>query len=300
MSNHASSTDPPAVKRGYHKLAIFMASEKDIAIFRRFSKLNMLNLMSLQAELIALEEDYDVVWDADEKDATRRVFSVSFNTLRTARADTPDDNSEAYIERQWQILMAIRNKLNEYNDTLLQVAKVYSLDEPEAENVKILRDWLERKDYGNGEITGAERKAWVEPDEKAPFSSWVTGGLLTTFHDRCGFRMKCLSTPGDPEAGPDIAVYRNTSLARSTRSLVMVLASLLPVVCIVVLNTVESTGWRLGTTAFFTAAFASVLVIFISVKEVEIFAVTAAFAAVEVVFIGTALSSSSDNSTRPS
>ena len=56
----------------------------------------------------------------------------------------------------------------------------------------------------------------------------------------------------------------------------MILASLLPVVCIVVLHVVKSVGWRLGATAFFTAGFATALVIFTSAKEVEVFASTAA------------------------
>ena len=84
------------------------------------------------------------------------------------------------------------------------------------------------------------------------------------------------STKGDPEAGPDIDNYKETTIQRYARYLVMILASLLPVVCIVVLHAVNSVGWRLGATAFFTAGFAAALVIFTSAKEVEVFASTAA------------------------
>jgi hypothetical protein len=116
MSNNVSLASPPASKRGYHKLAAFMASQKETAIFCRFTKLNLLNLMSLQAELIELEEDFDLVWDADEKDPERRIFSVNFNALRMARVETTvDDDSEAQLEQQWRTLMAIRRKLHEYS-----------------------------------------------------------------------------------------------------------------------------------------------------------------------------------------
>ena len=41
--------------RGYPRLAALMGSYQETAIFRRFGKLNMLNLLSLQAELTDLE-----------------------------------------------------------------------------------------------------------------------------------------------------------------------------------------------------------------------------------------------------
>lgn len=62
-----------------------------------------------------------------------------------------------------------------------------------------------------------------------------------------------------------------------SKTVVMVLASLLPVVCIAVLYKINSIGWRLGAMAFFTAAFTVVLAIFTSAREIEVFAGTAAY-----------------------
>jgi hypothetical protein len=86
------------------------------------------------------------------------------------------------------------------------------LSEPEKESVEQLRRWLVDADYGNGEIVGPERKAWDEtffkdgrrgPNdlvavrtktlEKAPFSAWASGGLLTLFHGMCGFKLSVSS-----------------------------------------------------------------------------------------------------------
>lgn len=88
----------------------------------------------------------------------------------------------------------------------LRVANVCSLNEPGQEDIKTLRSWLERKEYGNGEITSLESKAWAAPElegaaedlvsiqsdvqEKAPFSTWVTGRLLTLFHNNWGYKLK--------------------------------------------------------------------------------------------------------------
>jgi phage-related protein len=71
------------------------------------------------------------------------------------------------------------------------------------------------------------------------------------------------------EAGLDIVRYVETILMRYTKYVVTVLASMLPIVSIVVLYTVQTVGWRLGVMAIFTAAFAAVLVIFTSANEVE-------------------------------
>jgi hypothetical protein len=79
----------------------------------------------------------------------------------------------------------------------------------------------------------------------------------------------------DAEAG--IVLYEETTIMKYSKFVVTVLASLVPVVCIVVLYEIHSNDWRLGTMAFFTAAFATALVIFTAAKEVEIFAGTAAY-----------------------
>lgn len=94
-----------------------MTSQEDTAMFRRFTKLNMLNLMSLQAELMDLETQFSDVWDSDESNAQNKAFSVDFNALRKAQRPLHpgDDESEDRSELQWQILMTIRAKLNEYS-----------------------------------------------------------------------------------------------------------------------------------------------------------------------------------------
>jgi len=40
---------------GYHKVANYMSSHDQVAIFRRFTRLNLLNLLYLQADIMRLE-----------------------------------------------------------------------------------------------------------------------------------------------------------------------------------------------------------------------------------------------------
>lgn len=64
-----------------------------------------------------------------------------------------------------------------------------------------------------------------------------------------------------------------------------IVASLLPIVAIIVLYAVKGTWRRIYVTITFTALF-GIAMACTSARKSEIFAATAAFAAVEVVFIG--------------
>lgn len=90
---------------GYHRLAQLMGCSSDIAIFRRFSDLNMLCLMSLQAELMDLREEFCSICEDDEKQAVG--FSQSFAQLRESK-DSPNNF-------QYHKLKEIKLKLKEYS-----------------------------------------------------------------------------------------------------------------------------------------------------------------------------------------
>jgi len=75
--------------------------------------------MSLQAELMDLEEDLDVLWEGDENDPERSKFSVDFKALRDERIRAPAVSKERLVEdryeQQWEKMLAIREKLKEYS-----------------------------------------------------------------------------------------------------------------------------------------------------------------------------------------
>ena len=91
--------------RGYHRLAAIMSDDKDIAIFRRFDDLNLLSLLSLQAEILELRQSLrrtclldDIHGQEDEKK-----YSSNFKLSR-------DNNSE-----QYKRIEALRLKLKDYS-----------------------------------------------------------------------------------------------------------------------------------------------------------------------------------------
>lgn len=95
--------------KGYPKLAALMGPNLDVAIFRRFGALNMLNLMSLQAELVDLEAQLSDVMheDASSDDPKRKLYSERFSILQRSLEDGDGV--------QWQMQLNIRNKLTEYS-----------------------------------------------------------------------------------------------------------------------------------------------------------------------------------------
>jgi hypothetical protein len=99
----------PSTDRGYPKLAREMGRISEFAIFRRFEYLNMLNLLRLQAELVNLESELQVLQqqDNDANDGDKSNFSVDFYLLFKSKA-TPGDNL------QITTLEKIGEKLREY------------------------------------------------------------------------------------------------------------------------------------------------------------------------------------------
>jgi len=95
--------------QGYPKLASLMGQHTETAIFRRFGQLNMFNLLSLQAELTDLELQLQHIRQEDETsdDPLRMLHTVDFWELRQSR--------KAGDDLQWQTLLNIREKLQEYS-----------------------------------------------------------------------------------------------------------------------------------------------------------------------------------------
>ena len=94
--------------QGYHRLADIMRREKGYAFFRQFSDLNLVNLLSLQAELIHLRKEFwDICHDDDTlENPTTREFSANFSALFNSIGGGTDD--------QLKKLLEIRKKLEEY------------------------------------------------------------------------------------------------------------------------------------------------------------------------------------------
>lgn len=111
---------------GYSKLASLMGSNPEVAILRRFGSLNAQNLLYLQAELIALEDDLraTAAEDSASDDPDRAIHSRDWYTL--SRSTSHAASNEA-AGKQWQTVLSIREKLRVYsNSAHLPVARNHS------------------------------------------------------------------------------------------------------------------------------------------------------------------------------
>ena len=116
---------------GYDYVASIMAIRNSpLAIFRRFGKLEMLNLLSLQAELMELEERFDSTIrenTSGKHGVDVENFDYSFKNLKDAHKEYDDHlgggGGEATREKirelikghkQYDLLLDIRKKLKEY------------------------------------------------------------------------------------------------------------------------------------------------------------------------------------------
>ena len=97
---------PTTVARGYPALARIMGPYPGMSMFKRFAQLNARNLLYMQAEIIDLEQQLEIIALEDETgtEASHHDFSVDALKLRE------DADGE-----QWEMILAIRGKLKDYS-----------------------------------------------------------------------------------------------------------------------------------------------------------------------------------------
>jgi hypothetical protein len=273
-----------------------MGHYPETAIFSRFGNLNAQNLLYLQAELIHLQTRLRGCEASNSKaqGGNKALYARDWYWLENSVAEGDGE--------QWQTVLEIRAKLKEYSEfaiimvakslmiidnAIIQQAALAAMPEPTNYDLRFLQDWLERPKMGNFALLGEDRHVWGssdKPDVHAPdlivlkprveedqFSKLVIGKFVVWAHGIFGSRAKKLS---DVESGQ--VIYEDDCLLRFTSLVTTVVASLLPIVSIVVLYYLHDMGGRLGLIAVFTLVFALCLTGFSNAKTGEVFTATTA------------------------
>jgi hypothetical protein len=97
---------------GYAKVATLMSHHSEFAVLRRFSKLNLQNLLYLQAELTAMETDLKRTAIRDHAVPSRETYTKLWWDL--SKAEEGDEDRD-----QWEMILRIRAKLKEYSTRFL-------------------------------------------------------------------------------------------------------------------------------------------------------------------------------------
>lgn len=82
-SDPSQVTEDEYTPQHYHRLARIMNRERNLAIFRRFDEINLLQLMALQAEIVELQGRFEA--SCQEDDAAGLMYSRSFHELRNSQ-----------------------------------------------------------------------------------------------------------------------------------------------------------------------------------------------------------------------
>ena len=98
--------------KGYNKLAALFASDPCVASYQRFAKLNHLNLLYYQAEILHLQEDYEdiVSEDMDSRSPEKKGLPYSVWDLKMYSSKTGEKNL------QWERFQEIRALLEKYSE----------------------------------------------------------------------------------------------------------------------------------------------------------------------------------------
>jgi hypothetical protein len=206
---------------GYARLAALLGRDPKLAMFLRFSELNIKNLLYMQAELVNDEAELKIIEDEDKESrfpvATpeEATYHASWTALKESfETGTPKTQSRLHK------VLEIREKLRNYSkfahhqgkdaygawsqsdSTLLQVAQIQKFSKPVRANIAFMSKWLEREDGGNGFLYAREQYPWdslrtndlvlpsLQHTRKDRLAQWISNHTVPWFHRYVGYRMK--------------------------------------------------------------------------------------------------------------
>lgn len=285
--------------QGHARLAHLLGCWPQAAIFRRFGPLSVMTLLRLQARLSVLNEEIWTTCCLDQRSPEQSSQEL-WNSFAKLQSLPPDDErAKKLIEVQDTLkeycrfsIPSVRDMLTYRPDELLSLwSQVSQLQQPERHQVRFLQKWLEGPQEGGNYLRGRERFTWkdyFQYDFVVPIQSrsWLNPNLVEFVH-----WLKRMWSPAKTGAKADFLDVEFGSLGRmedvdarpSARSfrfvwrLAMVLiASVLPMLAILVLYHIKSTENRIGAGSAMTALIALLLRFFISASLKEVFAATSA------------------------
>ncbi|KIX08944.1 uncharacterized protein Z518_00022 [Rhinocladiella mackenziei CBS 650.93] len=273
-----TSSQQPYCKRGYMRLAEYMAWDPAMAILPRFRSLNIYNLLLLQAEISELDEALTkAVKGADSTDEPRNVISTQ-----------------------------LRQKLGEYNQAVVNQIIINNQPNPGWDNLADLLKWLKHTRGGNSQLRGPGADVWYPPeiggrphnDHSALDARNSRKSILEKLVSRHGNRL-LRRLPGSmiskrpflPEEGSTACtMYSNVeSFEKIGDNLASFSAAILMLIPVVVLHFLRSANMRLLVIVIFSICFTALLVTTTKAERSQVIAASAAFVAVQVVYVGSAL-----------
>lgn len=306
--------------KGYDLLASEIAiNPDDLAIFRRFISLNVLNTLSMQSELVRLEELAGITAEtcANSDDPIWQQYQYSL-----AAVDSTSEGGESC--ELGRLRLEISRLLPKYSmstffhvpslgciaanwwvldEALIQLQTLFNMAPVDKARLPAFRERLEEPiGRGISWLTGHEGTTWESEHEadltsltgrhrdKSGLSKMIEKFVTTTWHKHITTKaIRASSTNPDLERdAPPLTqhYYSDDATTKWVNALSSILASMLPGLSALLLFFVQDALARMIAIVVFTFLFSTTLTFVASANRAECFLGTSAFAAVLVVFVG--------------
>jgi len=291
-----------AMVTGYGALASMMASHQDIEAFRKFSSMNVENILHMQAELQHLEMIINEIRKMPELNSFDRIWIDCPEHMSEDDIRKIFERSRTLLDQYCKYLTQTANRNSSADGgtdrTILQTAKVNALNPPPKDNLKLRSQWYDEESGGNQFLHGVEAGIFRDQDierdlmtlkedagEKDPLARFLSDRIVPLYHRIVGHRIhrSMAEKPFDGQYWE----YRPQTLVQIGNMFCMILSAIIPAFSILVLFSVQSIEGRLIAISAMSLVFSLVMNV-IAQRRADVFMSTTGFAAVLVVFVGSA------------
>ncbi|PVH73724.1 hypothetical protein DL98DRAFT_606338 [Cadophora sp. DSE1049] len=257
--------------QGFADFSQYIASDISLSIYRKYGALGARNLLYLQTELQFLELRLEVL-DKEDKSAI-------------ANGDINDEKLEIEkAARSWEVELVykIRELMKEYEEALLRRNEVLKLEKPEKVPFNAFKAW-----FRGGQIPklwGSGFRTLHNEDDMISLGTQTEPDRMSSLIHRClGYRLRVERKT--PKSWGQMYCYPVQRVTLIVAIMSMLCSASLLVGAIMALYFVKPIGVRLGIVGVFTLLFAASIALLTHARRVEVYGATAAYAAVLVVFI---------------
>lgn len=275
---------PPDKRRtsGYAQAANFIATDKELAVYRRFDRTAARALLNLQSEILSKQNQLDALDEEDANDPKETGFLSSATIYEELRERNPRD------EEKNKLLGELRKLLKEYYELLSAQSDVLKFSEPPDRVKNALFGWLDNAQC----LVGLGEQAYFEEhDDLVALRPAKGEDRLSQFlRDHCSHWMK-KQRESHRQPWDRLYYLPETRISKAVGTISILMAGVLLVGAIISLYFVTASAARLGLLTVWTIVFALSVSILSTARRSEVFAATAAYAAVLVVFVSGNLAS---------
>ncbi|KAJ2990715.1 hypothetical protein NUW58_g2810 [Xylaria curta] len=257
--------DSSADMEFHSAMAGFMNHDDTYLFLRRFSSLNVQNLLWMQSDIDCLEQ--------------KLADMIGPNAV----------NNTASEEEKAQLKLLITDKLQSYNDALLRYSQLCKLDKPDEESVADIRRWV--ADNANGttpspagaKIFGSDKGDYAALAHRAAPKTWVYRLI-----ERISWRFFAKRAPGGKRialpSGGTLHVWDDSMVHIATRGVLTLISSLTLLVPLIILSFVENKLFIVVITALCSIVLAIFMAVATECRDYEIIMAVSAYAAVLMVY----------------